>query len=746
MPGGTGMLTAVIVLGLIAAALLGAALVQVARLDLTVAQALLYAPLKLIYRIADAPMQAARQTEMPVIYVISHQSWMEPALMLAALPADTLHILDEDSAASAWLEPFRSLAPTIAFNAKHVFVSRRLVRRLKGGGRLAVYMPGGVEPDQRGFRLYRAVARIAAQSDARIVPIVIGGSSQLPFSLVPPQKAPRKLVPKLRISALEGITVSRLIEIAGANRTTSALALFDRLAETRLGANNPDHTIFAAMREAATRFGPNRIVLEDPISGTMTYRRLMIAARVLGRRFAKIGNPGSAIGILLPNANGVVSAFVGLQSAGRVAAMLNYTSGPAAIRSALKTARIDTVISSRAFIDKAELHSLVGVIEGAGAKFVWLEDVREDVGTPEKLTASLTWRWPVVRRMAMDPAIILFTSGTEGTPKGVVLSHRNIVVNALQAEARIDFSPADTLLNVLPVFHCFGLTGGTLLPLLTGVRLFLYPSPLHYKIIPKLAAKVRPTIMVGTDTFLASYARTADENDFSSLRLIVAGAEPVREETRRVWRERFGAEILEGFGMTEAAPVVAVNSATHGRDGTVGRLLPGMRMRVEPVEGIEDAGRLWLSGPNVMLGYMTADKPGELQRLEDGWHDSGDIVAVDREGFVAIRGRAKRFAKLAGEMVSLGAVELLAQSLWPTHEHAALALPDKRKGEKIVLLTTHSKPDRLALAKHAKEFGTSELAVPAELVHIAELPVLGSGKTDYVSLQEMLPDLIRTAA
>lgn len=740
------MLFAIIVPGLIAAAVLAAAVVQMSRLGLPFSQALLYAPLKFLYRIDDKSLILARRTGAPVIFIVSHQSRLEPALMLSILPSETLHILDESSASSTWLEPFRSLAPTIAFNARHVFVSRRLVRRLKAGGKLAVYMPEGVEPDQRGFRLYRAIARIAARSNARIVPIVVDGTRQLPFSLAPPDKAPRMLFPRLRIGALERRTVEELVKRAGANRMTNSLALFDRMAECRIASTDRSRTIFGAMGDAAKRFGPGRIVLEDPISGAMTYRRIMMTARVLGARFSTVGRPGTAIGLLLPNMNGVVSAFFGVQSAGRVAAMLNYTAGPAAVRSALKTAEIDTVVSSRAFMEKTELEPLVETIEEAGATFIWLEDLRDRVSSFEKIAAALSWRRPVVRREPNDPAIILFTSGSEGTPKGVVLSHRNIVANALQAEARIEFSPADTLFNVLPAFHCFGLTGGTLLPLLTGLRLYLYPSPLHYKIIPATAARVRPTIMFGTDTFLAGYARTAGENDFSSLRMIVAGAEPVRAETRRVWRERFGVDILEGFGMTEAAPVVAVNSATHGRDGTVGRLLPGMRMRIEPVDGIEGAGRLWLAGPNVMLGYLTADRPGELQPPENGWHDSGDIVAIDREGFIAIRGRAKRFAKLAGEMVSLGAVELLAQDLWPDDRHAALAVPDKRKGERIILLTTRKRPDKAAIAKHARSTGAAKLTVPSEIVAVDEIPVLGSGKTDYVSVRKSLPKLPDKAA
>ena len=171
--------------------------------------------------------------------------------------------------------------------------------------------------------------------------------------------------------------------------------------------------------------------------------------------------------------------------------------------------------------------------------------------------------------------------------------------------------------------------------------------------------------MFGTDTFLADYARTAKDGDFSSLRFVVAGAEAVKPETRRVWRERFGAEIVEGFGLTEAAPVVAVNTATHGRDGTVGRLLPGMRMRLEPVEGIAEGGRLWLAGPNLMLRLHDRRPARRVAAAGRRWHDTGDIVSVDREGFITIRGRAKRFAKIAGEMVSLGAVEMLVQSLWP---------------------------------------------------------------------------------
>ncbi|AWC24738.1 Bifunctional protein aas [Aminobacter sp. MSH1] len=738
------VLASAILLGLVAAWMLAAGYLTYT-LGIRFRQALLYLPLKLAWRVHDKAIRQARDSETPVIYVVSHQSRLEPALMLSLLPEQTLHILDDASARAFWLEPWRELGRTIAFNAEHVFVSRRLVRVLRGKGRLAVYLPDTVEPDVKSFRLFRAVARIAMQADARIVPIFVSGARHLPFSLTPAERAPRAWFPRLRIAALAPMTMAELLQRAGYSQTTTANALFDRFAEARLAGTDLDRGLFHAVCDAADRYGASRLIVEDVVSGALSYRKLLTGARVLGKRLEGLTSPGEAVGILLPNANGVVLTTLGLISAGRVAAMINYTAGATNVASAVKTAAIKTIVSSRAFIQKADLADIVAAAEQAGARMIWLEELRDSITTFEKAAAAAQWRRPLQPQVASRPAVILFTSGSEGMPKAVVLSHRNLVANAMQAEARISISPVDKLFNVLPVFHSFGLTGGTILPLITGVRLFLYPSPLHYKLIPDVARKIRPTIMFGTDTFLAAYARTAEDGDFSSLRFVVAGAEPVRPETRRVWRERFGAEIVEGFGLTEAAPVVAVNTATHGRDGTVGRLLPGMRMRLEEVEGVSEGGRLWLNGPNLMMGYMTADRPGELQPLE-GWHDSGDIVSVDREGFVTIRGRAKRFAKIAGEMVSLGAVEMLVQALWPEERHAAVAVPDKRKGERIVLVTTAGNADPETLRLYGKQAGAADLMVPHDIIKVREIPVLGSGKTDYVAARHMAIERLGLAA
>lgn len=730
------ILTGAILAGLVAAWLV-IAVIESFRIGISFRQALLYVPFKLAYRVEERDIGLARGAQAPVIYVVAHQSKIDPALMLALLPDDTLHILDDYSATAAWLEPFRNLARTIAFNAEHVFVSRRLVRLLKGKGRLAVYFPDAVEPDAKAFRLYRAVAQIAAKADAKIVPIIVDNARFLPLSNIPQQQAPRNLFPRLTITTLEAEALSGLAEGAELGRTTAANALFDRLAAVRVKAGLAGDSLFQAVRRTALRLGPSRKIIEDTVTGALTYRELFAGARILGSRFDGLTAPGEAVGLLLPNSNGVALSLLGLLSGGRVAAMINYTAGPASVTAAMRTAVIRTVVSSRAFVEKAHLADVVEAIEKGGAKLVWLEDVRKTIGPVEKLVAGVLWRLPLAKQRPENPAVILFTSGSEGAPKAVVLSNRNLLASARQVEARLALSPEDKFLVVLPVFHAYGLTGGMILPLVAGAPFFLYPSPLHFKQIPETASKVKPTIMFATDTFLTAYARSADDTDFESLRIVVAGAEAVRAETRRIWRERFGAEIVEGYGMTEASPVVAVNTATHGRHGTVGRLMPGMRMQIEPVEGIAEAGKLWVSGPNVMLGYMLADRPGVIQPPKNGWHDSGDIISVDREGFIAIKGRTKRFAKIAGEMVSLGAVEVLVHSLWPESHHAVVSVPDKRRGERIVLVTAEQGAEPNALREKAKEAGLAELMVPGDIVKVPELPVLGSGKTDYVAARRI---------
>ena len=426
-----------------------------------------------------------------------------------------------------------------------------------------------------------------------------------------------------------------------------------------------DQTLFDALVRARQTRDTGKPVVEDPLGTKLTYKKLVVGAQVLGAKLAPMLPPeGAAVGVLLPNAAGVAVTFFALQTIGRVPAMLNFTAGSANVIAACKAANVSTVLTSRVFVEKGHFEALVQAIEGV-ARVIYLEDIRATVTFFDKLKGLRQGGTAQVKRDCNAPAAILFTSGSEGLPKGVVLSHRNLLANCAQSLTRVACNGVDKVFNALPVFHSFGLTAGLLMPLIAGVPVYLYPTPLHYRIIPELVYGSNATILFGTDTFLAGYARTAHPYDFARVRLVLAGAEAVKDRTRQLYMDRFGVRILEGYGVTETAPVLAINTPLANKAGTVGRLSPLMEARLEPVPGIDTGGRLYVRGPNVMLGYYRADNPGVLEPPVDGWHDTGDIVEIDPQGFITIKGRAKRFAKIAGEMVSLSAVEALAAELWP---------------------------------------------------------------------------------
>jgi acyl-[acyl-carrier-protein]-phospholipid O-acyltransferase/long-chain-fatty-acid--[acyl-carrier-protein] ligase len=430
-----------------------------------------------------------------------------------------------------------------------------------------------------------------------------------------------------------------------------------------------------------------------------------------------------------------------LMSAGRVPAMINFTAGVTNVLAACRAAKMDTILTSRAFIEKGRLDALIAGLSKE-IKIVYLDDIRPTITAMDKLRGFWNCRKPLVKRTADDWAAVLFTSGSEGTPKGVVLSHRNMMANTAQAAARIDFGRQDKVFNVLPVFHSFGLTVGLVLPLVSGVRVYLYPSPLHYRIVPELVYGVNATILFGTDTFLNGYARAAHAYDFRSLRYILAGAEPVKESTRRVYLEKFGLRILEGYGVTETAPALALNTPMFNKFGTVGRLLPGMQARLEKVEGVDEGGRLYVKGPNVMAGYLRTENPGALEAPPEGWHDTGDIVTIDKQGFIAIKGRAKRFAKIAGEMISFAAVEALAGELWPDALSAVAAVPDARKGERLIMVTQKKDPTRSEFQAFARSRGATEIMVPAEIITMEKMPLLGTGKVDNMAVTKLVKERV----
>jgi acyl-[acyl-carrier-protein]-phospholipid O-acyltransferase/long-chain-fatty-acid--[acyl-carrier-protein] ligase len=504
--------------------------------------------------------------------------------------------------------------------------------------------------------------------------------------------------------------------------------------------------LFDALVEASRVYGPRKPILEDQERNPLTYTDLIRAAFALGRKIAEITEPGEKVGVLLPTSSAAVVTFFALHAFGRIPVMLNFTAGLRNLRAAVKLAGVRRVLSSHRFIEQGKLHDVVDALEES-CTVTYLEDVRASIALADRLyalTASLApgrFRTPT---KPDDPGVVLFTSGSFGAPRGVVLSQANLLANAEQLAAHIEMNPAWVFFNPLPLFHCFGLTAGVLLPIFAGMKAFQYPSPLHVKIVPTLVRESGASVLLGTDTFVNQYARSAEPRDLSGLKFIVCGAEKVRDETHDLIRDRFGPiPVLEGYGATETSPVIAVNTPGDNRRGTVGGLLPGMETRIEPVEGIHRGGRFFVRGPNVMSGYL--NDAGVLEPPEGGWHDTGDVVEITADGWITILGRVKRFAKIGGEMVSLTAAETLAAALWPDARHAVIAEPDNRKGERLVLVTDQHDAEVGKLVAHAQTVGVPELAAPRRIVKVAEIPVLGTGKTDYVAIQRMVESEARAA-
>ena len=668
----------------------------------------------------------------------NHVSLLDAPLMHAIVPSHTAYAVDTAMANTWWVKPFLKLAKFYTVDPTRPLGMRNLIQTVKDGSSLVIFPEGRLTVTGGLMKVYDGTAMIADKADAPVVPVRIDGLERSHFGYLTSAQTKKAWFPKTTVTILPPVKLDIDPELRGkARRQAAGARLQDLMTDTAVLTTPIEMTLFEALVMARARRDTGKPAVQDPLGTKLTYKKLIVGAQVLGAKLSPSLPPvGGSVGVLLPNSAAVAVTFFALQTTGRVPAMLNFSAGSASVLAACKAAKVETVITSRTFIEKGHFEALIAAIQGV-AKVIYLEDVRASIGFADKLRGLLRGGKPLIKVDFNAPAAILFTSGSEGLPKGVVLSHKNLLANCAQSLTRVACNGSDKVFNALPVFHSFGLTAGLLMPLVAGVPIYLYPTPLHYRIIPELVYGSNATILFGTDTFLAGYARVAHPYDFARLRLVLSGAEAVKDRTRKLYMERFGVRILEGYGVTETAPVLAINTPLANKAGTVGRLSPLMEARLEPVPGITEGGRLYVRGPNVMLGYYRAENPGVLEPPADGWHDTGDIVEIDAQGFITIKGRAKRFAKIAGEMVSLSAVEALSAELWPQIITVVVALPDQRKGERLVLLTSDSKCTREEFIQFARRKGATELMVPAEILIVPKIPLLGSGKPDYVAALEL---------
>src|SRR5262245_20392273 len=708
---------------------------------------LLRSVLLLAYGVRVTGLENYAQAGKRVLIVANHTSFLDAALLAVFLPDRLTFAINTEVSKRWWIQPLLKIVDAFPLDPTNPYSLKSLIRYIEQDKRAAIFPEGRITVTGSLMKIYPGPGLVADKSKAMVLPVRIDGAQYTPFS---------RLRGRVRLRLFPPITLTilapRRLEIPASvrgreRRRVAGKLLADLMTEMMFATSNYQRTIFGALLDARRVHGGRHVIVEDVERVPLSYNQLLVRAILLGGLVANDTRRAEVVGVLLPNAIACVATLFGLQAFGRVPAMLNYTLGAQALLASCQAAQIRRIYTSQRFIVAAKLEHLVDKLREV-ATVVYLEDMREKITPWLKIKGAVASRFASVlyarRKVTPDePAIVLFTSGSEGMPKGVALSHANVLANREQTAARVDFTSQDVILNALPLFHSFGLTVWTLLPLLPCMRTFFYPSPLHYRIVPEIAYDVNATIMFGTNTFLAGYARYAHPYDFYSVRYVFAGAEKLKDETRRVWTDKFGVQVFEAYGTTETSPGLATNTPMDSRAGTVGRFLPGIEYALDPVPGV-DGGRLSVRGPNVMLGYLKSDKPGEIQPPSTdrgrGWYDTGDIVSLDADGFVTIRGRAKRFAKIGGEMISLTAVEELATRAWPETQHAAVSLPDFQKGEQIILVTTRQSPERQARSARARADGMSELHVPKRIVPVASLPLLGSGKTDYPAVHELVED------
>jgi len=677
-----------------------------------------------------------------LLVIANHESFLDGLLLGLFLPLDPVFVVHTTVAENRWFRWILSLVDTLAVDPTSPMAMKKVVRLIEAGRPVVIFPEGRITTTGSLMKTYDGPAFVAARTGATILPVKIDGAARTYFSRMG-GRFPRRFFPRLSLTIHPTTRIPMPEAPTARERRRKAGEAMRRIMQEMIFASRPEATLFEALLDAASIHGYGRRRVEDLKQQEYSYRDLIKMALALGRLVERETVDGENVGLLLPNLAPTLGLVFGLPAFGRTAAMLNYTAGTDAMQAACTAARVRTVLTSRAFVAQARLEDKLAALEGV--RTLYLEDLRETLTLADKLWLMLL-ALPFPRAFtrigsAEAPAVILFTSGSEGKPKGVVLSHRALLANIAQIRAVVDFSVDDKVLNALPLFHSFGLTAGGLLPLLSGSSVFLYPSPLHYRVIPELAYDRGCSVLLGTSTFLGNYAKHAHPYDFHRLRYVIAGAEKLAEPVRELWFDKFGIRIFEGYGATETAPVMAVNTPMAFRRGTVGQLLPGMKAQLMPVPGIDAGGLLHVSGPNLMSGYLKADRPGVLQPpssdVGEGWYETGDVVAFDEDGFVRIVGRVKRFAKVAGEMVSLEVVEKLAAAASPAAQHAASTQPDAAKGEALVLFTTDKGLGREALVAAAKAQGAAELAVPRKIVVLDALPLLGTGKIDYVGLKQL---------
>lgn len=694
--------------------------------------------LTILFRVKVEGLENFSKAGSRVMVIANHTSLLDGILIAAFMPEKLTFAINTEITKKWWMKPILLVINAYPIDPANPLGTRSLINELKRDTKIMIFPEGRISVTGSLMKIYEGAGMIADKSKAMILPIRIEGTQYSIFSYMR-NKVRTQWFPQITLTVMP----SRRFELPNSytgrkRRCKVSDRIYDVMAEMLFASTKIDKHIFRGVLDAAKINGGSFLIAEDAERKPLSMRKLINKSYILGRLMKKSAPNEKHVGLMLPTSLAGVVSFYACQAYDMAPAMINFTSGFQAVLSCCRTAEIKVIFTSRKFIKLAKLEEIATVLTGAGVRLIYLEDLT--VGNYGAKALGLLFALLRIKpsNKATEPAVVLFTSGSEGMPKAVVLSHRNLQANRAQILSQVSFNRNDRIFNCLPIFHSFGLGVGTVLPILSGIRTFYYPSPLHYRIIPELCYDSNATIIFGTDTFMYGYARAGHPYDFFNMRIVLAGAEKIRPQNRMLWVEKFGVRLLSGYGTTEASPVISLDTPMYNRVGTVGRAVPGLECRLETVAGVREGGRLFIRGANVMLGYYLPENPGVLVEPPDGWYDTGDIVSIDEDGFITVIGRAKRFAKIGGEMVSLTAVEDCLEKLWPDTKQGVVISEHNTKGEQLVLITERKNPKVQDVGTFFRANGISELWIPKQIISLSQVPLLGSGKFDYIEAKKLV--------
>lgn len=489
----------------------------------------------------------------------------------------------------------------------------------------------------------------------------------------------------------------------------------------------------------AKRFGSKPAIIDRFLDKNVSYEKALIASLILANKFRRYRD--GFIGVMVPTSAGCMLSILGVLMAGKVPVMINFSTGAANnAEYAQRKCGFKTIIASRALLEKIGCRLVSGM--------VFIEDIMAGVGPLDKVAALVKAKLPLSFLLKAvhegepdDNLVILFTSGSEKDPKAVQLTHRNIGSNVQDIGRVLTVTSEDVMLANLPLFHVFGHNVDFWLPLLYGMTIVAYANPLEYRKISSIVREEKVSLMVGTPSFFTGYLRQSDPGDFATLRVAVAGADKTPDSLREGFLQKHGLELCEGYGTTETSPVVSTNLPGANKPGSIGKVLPGVRVKIVDINTGEalppgGEGKILVKGDLVMKGYFDDLEETSL-RIKDGWYETGDMGVLDEEGYLWHRGRLKRFVKIGGEMVSLVRVETVMQGLLPEGvDCCVVEVPDSLKGAEIVAAVTAEVSERRLLKAMAGELPA--IALPKQFVVLGEFPKMGSGKIDFRSITEMV--------